>query len=193
MESMAWKETETIFIKETMGRLSALHSTIPEILLISSRTFLAALTIFISLIDNNMTTVLDGTHLKTSSRIIRIYTDIFSIRLSTVLRMCLLLHPCSKSLPHLQKHSVSLRQISSRKRRPGSVVLRPKLARMELFTSQRQSLMKMEKCGEKFGSEAHQQTETRRTIFPKTQLLNSEENRQSLRWSTPGRMITSHL
>ena len=165
-----------------MGRLSALHSTIQEILLISSRTFLAALTISISsLIDSNMTTVLDGTHLKTSSRIIRIYTDIFSIRLSTVLQMCLLLHPCSKSLPHLQKHSVSLRQISSRQRRPGSVVLRPKLARMERFTSQRQSLMKMEKCGEKFGSEAHQQTETRRTIFPKTQLLNSAENRQSLR------------
>ena len=164
-----------------MGRLSALHSTIQEILLISSRTFSAVLTIFISLIDNNMTPVLDGTHLKTSSRIIRIYTDIFSIRLSTALQMCLLLHRCSKSLQHLPNHSVNLRQISSRKRRPGSAVLRRKLARMELFTSQRQSLTKMEKCGEKLGSEARQQTETRRTIFPKTQPLNSAENRQSLR------------
>ena len=164
-----------------MGRLSALHSTIQEILLISSRTFLAALTIFISLIDNNMTTVLDGTHLKTSSRIIQTYTDIFSTRLSTVLQMYLLLRPCSKSLQHPQKHSVNLGQISNRKKRPGSVVWRRKLARMELFTSQRQSLMKMEKCGEKLGSEAHQQTETRRTIFPKTQPINSAENRLSLR------------
>ena len=151
-----------------MGRLSALHSTIQEILLISSRTFSAVLTIFISLIDNNMTPVLDGTHLKTSSRIIRIYTDIFSIRLSTALRMCSHLHRCSKSLTltqHLLKTSVNLKQKNSTRKRPENAALRRKLARMELFISQRQSLTKMEKYVEKLGSEALQQTETRRTIF----------------------------
>ena len=151
-----------------MGRHSTLHSIIQEILLISSKTFLAALTISINLIDNKMTTFLDGTHLKTSSRIIRIYTDGFSIHLSTVHQTCSHLHRCSKSLTltqHLLKTSMSLKQINSTRKRPENAVLRPKLVRMELFTSQRQSLTKMEKYGEKLGSEALQQTETRRTIF----------------------------
>ena len=151
-----------------MGRHSTLHSIIQEILLISSKTFLAALTISINLIDNKMTTFLDGTHLKTSSRIIQIYTDGFSIHLSTVRRMCSHLHQCSKSLTlkqHLLKTSVNLKHINSTRKSPENAVLRPKLARMELFTSQRQLLTKMEKYGEKLGSEALQQTETRRTIF----------------------------
>ena len=194
MESMVWKETGTILIRKTMGRHSTLHSTIQEILLISSKTFLAALTISINLIDNKMTTFLDGTHLKTSSRIIRIYTDVFSIHRSTVLRMCSHLHRCSKSLTltqHLLKTSVNLKQKNSTRKRPENAALRRKLARMELFISQRQSLTKMEKYVEKLGSEALQQTETRRTIFWKTQHSNSAENRQSLQWNTPRRMKVS--
>ena len=196
MELMAWKETETISIRKTMGRHSTLHFTIQEILSISSKTFLAALTIFINLTDNKMTIFLDGTLSKTFSKIIRIYTDVFSILLSTVLQMCLHLRRCSKNLTltqHLLKPSMNLKQKKSRRKRQENAVLRRKLARMELFTSQRQSLMKMEKYGEKLGSEALQQTEIRRTIFWKTQHSNFAENRQSLRWNTQRKMKASHL
>ena len=196
MELMAWKETETISIRKTMGRHSTLHFTIQEILLISSKTFLAALTIFINHTDNKMTTFLDGTLLKTSSKIIRIYTDVFSIHLFTVLQMCSHSHRCSKNLTltqHLLKTSVNLKQKSSRRKRPENAVLRQKLARMELFTSLRQSLMKMERYGEKLGSEALQQTEIRRTIFWKTQHSNFAENRPSLQWNTQRKMKASHL